>query len=423
MTTLRRTRLALGATVAMAAIGLGGTALAAGFYLTEVGTPGSLGTAGAANPTNTFGADSSWTNPAGMTGLSKDTVLGGFTLVLPKVEFNSESARDVRTGQPIAGDDGGNAGVVSPIPSVFYVKPLTERARFGLSVVSPLGGGFDYGHGFVGRYSVKEVQLIGVGLTPSFGYKVNDRLSLGGGVSFIYTALNQEIMLRQPGAQDAKVKFEDFDDWVLQGILGLTYELTDRMLLGVVYRSEGDTDLEGKVKVKDLVIPFQPQRNLKISWTNPQWLDVGLRYRLSDDTMLFLNGGWQEWSKFSDNKFTVANGRTAVIDRNWDDTWYAGVAVGHKLSSTSVVSAGISYDSSPVEDEHRTLDFPLDRLWKLSASYAWDDPGRKLDYAVGATLYLIGDAAIDQTSQNVRVVGDFDTNLMLFLGGTLRYEF
>ncbi len=44
---------------------------AAAFYVSEFGTPGSLGTAGVANTTNTFGADSACTNPAGMTGLSK----------------------------------------------------------------------------------------------------------------------------------------------------------------------------------------------------------------------------------------------------------------------------------------------------------------------------------------------------------------
>jgi hypothetical protein len=38
-------------------------------------------------------------------------------------------------------------------------------------------------------------------------------------------------------------------------------------------------------------------------------------------------------------------------------------------------------------------------------------------------LYLVGDAPIDQTSQGVRVKGEFDTNAILFLGGTIRYAF
>jgi hypothetical protein len=35
----------------------------------------------------------------------------------------------------------------------------------------------------------------------------------------------------------------------------------------------------------------------------------------------------------------------------------------------------------------------------------------------------VGDAAIDQASQGVRVKGDFRNNAVLFLGGTLRYVF
>jgi len=67
-------------------------ARAAGFYISEVGAPGSLGTAGVANPVNTVAADSSWTNPAGMTGFQKDDVLFGAQVVMPKVEFDSSVA-------------------------------------------------------------------------------------------------------------------------------------------------------------------------------------------------------------------------------------------------------------------------------------------------------------------------------------------
>ena len=35
--------------------------IAGAFYITEIGTPGSLGTAGAANPTNTFSAETDQT--------------------------------------------------------------------------------------------------------------------------------------------------------------------------------------------------------------------------------------------------------------------------------------------------------------------------------------------------------------------------
>jgi len=34
-----------------------------------------------------------------------------------------------------------------------------------------------------------------------------------------------------------------------------------------------------------------------------------------------------------------------------------------------------------------------------------------------------GKARVDQTTQGVRFAGEFDNNLLLFLGGTIRYQF
>lgn len=47
----------------------------AGFYLSEVGTPGSMGSAGVANPVNNMHADAAWANPAGLTGLEQNELM------------------------------------------------------------------------------------------------------------------------------------------------------------------------------------------------------------------------------------------------------------------------------------------------------------------------------------------------------------
>jgi long-chain fatty acid transport protein len=110
------------------------------------------------------------------------------------------------------------------------------------------------------------------------------------------------------------------------------------------------------------------------------------------------------------------------VDRQWDDTWNIGAAYAQKLDTESFYTLGISYESSPVKDKHRTFDFPVDEIWKLAGSYGWAGE-KNFDYSVDATLYMMGDAKVDQTSQGVRAAGEFDTNLLLFLGGTLRYVF
>ncbi len=135
-----------------AALLLTQSAQSAGFYISEVGTPGSLGTAGVANPVNTISADSSWTNPAGMTGLKQDEMLAGMQLAVPKIEFDSSVAE-------AGGSDGGNAGNMAVIPSFFMVKKLNDRVRLGFSLVAPQGGAMSYSDNFVGRYGATKVSL------------------------------------------------------------------------------------------------------------------------------------------------------------------------------------------------------------------------------------------------------------------------
>lgn len=62
---------------------LGQSAVAGGFYVSELGTPGSLGTAGASNVTNNFTADAAFTNPAAMTGIKNDHALAGMQVIVP----------------------------------------------------------------------------------------------------------------------------------------------------------------------------------------------------------------------------------------------------------------------------------------------------------------------------------------------------
>ena len=395
--------------------------LAAGFYISEVGTPLSLGTAGVANPTNTIGADSSWTNPAGMTGLNQSEALAGLQVVAPNVRFDSSVAG-------AGGNDGGNAGNAVAVPSFFYVNAVTDRLRLGISSAGIMGGGVDYGDKFVGRYATSLAELGAVGISPAIGYKVNDKFSVGAGVSIVYTRFDEDIMINQSAvdAPDGKFKIVKADDWGYQPYFGLTWNLTERAMLGLVYRAEMDVNLEGDVKYHDWQLTENKPGadKIDIDWDNPQTAKLGLKYRLDDKNLLFMSAGWEDWSKFSQNTLALKDGKIdpeVQLDRKFDDTWNAGIALAHHEGGHAT-SIGLAYESSPVGDNHRTLDLPFEELYKLSFAYAWE--GQKdLDFSLGSTIYLVGDAKIKQESQGVLTKGKYDTNYIIFFGGTARYRF
>jgi len=393
---------------------------AAAFYVSEFGTPGSLGTAGVANTTNTHGADSAYTNPAGMTGLKEDAIVGGMQVLIPDIKFDSSIAE-------AGGKDGGNAGNVAAIPSFFAVKMLNDRTRIGFSITGPLGGGMNYGDDFVGRYGAQKIELTGLALSPSMAYQVTDRLSLGAGVSVLYTNFDETIAINNPGSlPDSKIKLENLDDWSLQPFAGITYQATDNLLLGAVYRGKSDINLNGDLNIRNWQLPIsQPSANsAKLQWDNPQLVEIGLRYRLGDEWHLMANADWEEWSEFSDNYLFVEGGvldPAAALDRDWKDTWHAGIAAARHVGN-KIYSMGASYDSSPVSDGKRTIDLPMDEQFKLSAGMAIQGSER-LSYALGATVMYAGEGKVDQTAQEVRFKGKFDTNLILFVGGSVRYVF
>jgi len=66
-------------------------------------------------------------------------------VMISRMEFDSSIAT-------AGGSDGGNAGQTAVIPGFCYVNKLSDRARLGLSLHAPQGGGVDYGSHFVGRY-------------------------------------------------------------------------------------------------------------------------------------------------------------------------------------------------------------------------------------------------------------------------------
>ncbi len=406
--------------VALACLLASPSARAGGIYLSEIGSPNSLGTASSGNVTNRELPDASWTNPAGMTGLDEASMLIGLQVLFPSVEFESEIAE-------AGGSDGGNAGEIAAIPSFFYARPLNDKWRFGFSLVAPFGGGFDFGDDFVGRYTVQEIVLQGVALSPSLGYKVNDTFSIGFGASITYTLMEMELAINQAavGAPDGKVELNEATDIGVQPFVGLQWQYSDRGTFGLVYRAEMEVDLEGDLVVRDLALPLEPQSSFNLSWDNAQLLEIGIRHQLNDYWTLTANANWEDWSAFADNVLTIndiPNGPLVqTLERNWDDTYKIGLGFIRDSEDGSHIAFGASYDSSPVETEFRTVDLPTDEQFRLSFAYG-RDRGRS-GWAVGATWLWMGEGRVDTTAQGVRYAGDFKDNSILFVGATYLRRF
>lgn len=119
-----------------------------GFYISDISTPGSVGTAGMANPVNIFDSASAITQPAAWLIIEKDLTRVVGQILYPVNRLNSDVAS-------ASGSDGGNSGIAGLAPSLSAVKVLNDDWRLGIGVTATLGGGWDYGEDFVGYKYMK----------------------------------------------------------------------------------------------------------------------------------------------------------------------------------------------------------------------------------------------------------------------------
>ena len=375
---------------------LASPALAGGLYINEFATP-SLGTAGAGAQAWADNASIAFFNPAGMTRLEgKELMLGG-GLIYTDVKF------DPASDTPVAGGDGGNAGSLAPLINAFYVHSLSNNLKFGIDLISISAAVLDYDDNWAGRRQCLSTEIFTITLHPSLAYRVNNWLSIAGGVGLIYAELDLEVAGLLPGR---KITI-DGDDLEYVFNLSAMFELSDRTRLGVVYWSEADLNFSGDVTHH----PSGFQAGVDTSLPLPQWVRAGIYHELNDRFALLGTVGWEDWSELENVNISVASGSLAK-PTNWKDTYHFAGGIHYRLSKPWLLQFGIAYDTSPVDAEDRTADLPVDRQIRYTIGTQYEK-SEKL--TIGCTFEYadLGDAKINNSSLLDGLKGSYKNNDLL----------
>ena len=114
-------------------------------------------------------------------------------------------------------------------------------------MVSYFGLGLDYDDDWVGRYYAQEGNFITVAAMPSAAYRVNDWLSVGGGVGAVYGRFKAKSAVRnlEPGTPDGQLEYKDGAFGVL-GSVGVLFEPWENARFGITYYSPVDLGFEDR---------------------------------------------------------------------------------------------------------------------------------------------------------------------------------
>jgi len=353
-----------------------GYAFAGGLGLYEGSIP-DMGMANAGRAASALDASTAGGNPAGMTVLDRTQLVTGFM----GIQLNSRFHVDHST---YGGGGGGNAGYFTPNGTFAYVYRLNDRLRLGIVVGSNFGLGLKYGDHWSGRYYVQDGNVMTATINPSIAYKINDYLSIGGGVSAVggkmYTKVGVNALLPRRG--DGRLKFEDTDLGYNYN-LGILFELSKQTRFGLTYRSQVDFTYKDKPELKRegwlldsiLNLKNQSKRTLSIGTNIPQAIMFSGWHQLTQKLAICGNLGWQDWSKFGTPEISVSGNTTHAFtaDLHYYDTYHFALGGQYRLAPKWLASAGVAYDTSPLKHaSDRSPTLPLDRAIRYGVGLQYD---------------------------------------------------
>jgi long-chain fatty acid transport protein len=387
-----------GAALLASIVGLNASpALAAGFWLYEMGTP-DLGTASAGRAALAKDAATVFGNPAGMTSLDRSQLLVGTQLVVGDVHFDRGS------GTTVAGGNGGNTAGKVPGGSLYYAHSVTPDLKLGFWSGSYFAGSVQYEDGWSGRYYGTEAELLTLGAGINGAYKINDWLSMGGGPFALYGKLDQKVALNNVLIEeDGRLRFAD-EEIGAGGMAGLILTPVQGTRFGVTYTSPVKLDFKDRPSTKNLGPVFQFlqdrrglfTRRIDLGLTVPQQVMLSGYHQLNDRVAIMGNLVWQNWSAFGKPDISVdsTNINNVTVNLNYDDTWGVALGAQYAFADGWLWSVGGGFDSSPMSKSQRSPNLPLDQQFRLGTGIQYSFHEK---ITVGAAYQYMngGDADID----------------------------
>ncbi len=382
---------------------------AAGFYIQEQSVSG-LGSAFSGSTTTINDSSTIYFNPAGLTRVEGTQAQAAAHVIVPHAELKNTGSTSLAVfgSQPIDGGDGGNPYEPSPVPNGFFSHQINDQYWVGLGITAPFGLGNEYDRDWFGRYDSIKSNLTNIDIQPTIAMKVNDKVSIGGGINIQYA--EAELTSAVNGGALEGISTLQGDDWTVGYTLGMTYKPWEQTTIGLSYRSAISHNVEGSLGAEgtgNADFFAKGHANLDL----PDITTLGLAQELNDKWTVQGQVTHFGWNKFRDitavtEEDVVVLGVTrnegdviSSIQQGFENTLSYAVGAEYKASDAWTLRTGVQYDNTPTTDEFRTTRTPDgDRIWvSLGATYALSE---SLSIDMAATYIDVAEEKINVTRNN-----------------------
>ncbi|MDR7135032.1 long-chain fatty acid transport protein [Lysobacter niastensis] len=386
-------------------------------------------------------------NPAAMARFEGTSFQADVTAIDLGFEFKGSGTDAL--GRPLTGGDGGDAGDLIPVPAMSFIHKFESTGlSVGAQVSAPFGLRTDYEADWVGRYWADKSDLETIDLTLSAALDViPERLSIGAGVVYEkadvtlsrYVDFGTLLFSQLPAAQrpfapsfarpqgaDGHVEVAG-DDTGLGWIVGVNVHPTDKLAIGLSYRSEIDHEFRGD-SVWSVPAPVRatldgrPQTSalfrdggLTADLTTPSVTTVSISYQFTDKFMMLADYTETGWRSLQQINIDFENpDPNSVEEFGWDDTRFMSIGGEYAFNDAWTFRAGYAYDETPATLAARTPRLPdEDRKWYAVGASWQATPSLEVNFAY--TYIDLDTPSVELVDgQGHHLAGEYDASTNLY---------
>jgi len=363
-------------------------------------------------------------NPANLAEVEAAGVMPTVTLGYNKVKYTSPTGVSQET------KDAWRA-----LPAVYAAWPLADsQCVIGLGVNLPYGQFTRWDkEGILKGITPYFAQMTTVNISPVLAGRYGERLFWGIGPDIVWSELEFRqmfpfsVLAGDPMVPDGILQAKG-DGYAIGGHAGLTYLLSDRQRLALVYRSSYSVDYEGDFAIKGglpaalLPPPLSGSSDFDATSEFPNMVALGYGLQATETVRVEVNVEWIEHSRNETLEVDVANNNVllnspavpnpmapVVFPQDWDDTWTFGIGADWQVAPEWTLRAGWTYLPTPVPEETimPTLAESDKNVVSLGLGFVGESHRLDVAYAYNFT----SDRTVDDPRNPIQGEYEFDAHL------------
>ena len=383
----------------------------AGGYSTSLYSTSGLGNAYSGSSTGSHDVSDIFFNPAVTAGKDKSEVIASFSYLRLAIDPDNISSNFIAGKRN--GAESRNVGTQKLIPALYFSSPINDKLAFNLAISSPFGLETKYNKNWPGRFRALNSSISTLNFNPSLAYKITNDLSFGAGlVAQYYTANLTKEVYTSPILATSGLATVDGSDWGYGYNLGLKYDISKDVKIGLGYRSKIDYKLKGNVDVNDNFLASK----FKAKTTTPESMSIGVAYNVNPDLQIVADSIWTRWSRLKNLDVVAQNSLlNSTTKFNWNDSFLHSVGTNYALNKNNLLRTGLAYEKEAMNDRNREPRVPSsDKYWITAGLNHKIGDGLEIDLAYVHQIYKTAKINIvDYGDKNVEgsVSGKYKTSV------------